>query len=108
VGGAVARALGAERYCLGTARPENGLAHFFERQMSKNSRFDQMPQDQKDNILEKQVQYGPKFAFAFGVIFTPIFVLFITLVYWGAFNLFNGAALSFKTASALFLTPSFR
>jgi hypothetical protein len=71
---------------------------FFERQMSKNSRFDQMPQDQKDNILEKQVQYGPKFAFAFGVIFTPIFVLFITLVDWGAFNLFNGAALTFKTA----------
>jgi hypothetical protein len=71
---------------------------FFERQMSKNSRFDQMPQDQKDNILEKQVRYGPKFAFAFGVIFTPIFVLLITLVYWGAFNLFNGAALTFKQA----------
>ena len=44
------------------------------------------------------MQYGPKFAFVFGVIFTPIFVLFITLVFWGAFNLFNGAALSFKTA----------
>jgi len=71
---------------------------FFERQMSKNSRFDQMPQDQKDNILEKQVQYAPKFAFAFGVIFTPIFVLLVTLVYWGAFNLFNGAALTFRTA----------
>jgi hypothetical protein len=71
---------------------------FFERQMSKNSRFDQMPQDQKDNILEKQVKYAPKFAFAFGVTFTPIFVLFITLVYWGAFNLFNGAALTFKQA----------
>src|SRR6202795_5309978 len=27
---------------------------FFERQMSKNSRFDQMPQDQKDNILKKR------------------------------------------------------
>jgi hypothetical protein len=74
---------------------------FFERQMSKNSRFDQMPQDQKDNILEKQVQYGPKFAFAFGVILTPIFVLFITLVYWGAFHLFNGAALTFKQAFGL-------
>ncbi len=72
--------------------------NFFERQMSKNSRFDQMPQDQKDNILEKQVQYGPKFAFAIGAIVTPIFVLFITLVYWGAFNFFNGAGLTFKTA----------
>jgi Yip1 domain len=66
--------------------------------MSKNSRFDQMPQDQKDNMLEKQVQYGPKVAFALGVIFTPIFVLLMTLVYWGAFNLFTGAALTFKSA----------
>jgi hypothetical protein len=71
---------------------------FFERQMSKNSRFDQMPQDQKDNMLEKQVQYGPKAAFAFGVIFTPIFVLLMTLGYWGTFNLFTGAALTFKSA----------
>ncbi len=71
---------------------------FFERQMSKNARLDQMPQDQKDRMLDNQVKYAPKFAFAFGVIFTPIFVLFITLVYWGAFNLFNGAALTFKTA----------
>jgi hypothetical protein len=71
---------------------------FFERQMSKNSRFDQMPQDQKDHILENQVKYAPKFAFAFGVIFTAVFVLLMTLVYWGAFNLFYGAALSFKAA----------
>jgi hypothetical protein len=56
--------------------------------MSKNARLDQMPQDQKDRMLDNQVKYAPKFAFAFGVIFTPIFVLFITLVYWGAFNLF--------------------
>src|ERR1700738_3830465 len=55
---------------------------FFERQMSKNSRFDQMPQDQKDRVLENQVKYAPKFAFAFGVIFTAVFVMFMTLVYW--------------------------
>jgi hypothetical protein len=71
---------------------------FFERQMSKNARLDQMPQDQKDRMLENQVKYAPKFAFAFGTIFTAVFVLFMTLVYWGAFNLFNGAALPFKTA----------
>jgi hypothetical protein len=70
---------------------------FFERQMSKNARLDQMPQDQKDRMLENQVKYAPKIAFAFGTIFTAMFVLFMTLVYWGAFNLFNGAALSFKT-----------
>ena len=72
--------------------------NFFERQMSKNSRFDQMPQDQKDRILENQVKYAPTFAFAFGIVGTAIFILFVTLVYWGAFNLFNGADLTFKTA----------
>jgi hypothetical protein len=71
---------------------------FFERQDSKNPRFDQMPQDQKDNILENQVKYAPKIAFAFGIVFTALFALFMTLVYWGAFNLFNGAALTFGQA----------
>lgn len=72
--------------------------NFFERQMSKNARLDQMPQDQKDRMSENQVKYAPTFALVFGTIVTPIFVLLVTLVYWGAFNLFNGAALSFKTA----------
>ena len=71
---------------------------FFERQMSKNSRLDQMPQEQKDRMIENQVKYAPKFAFAFGVIFTAVFVLVMTLVYWGAFNLLYGADLTFKTA----------
>ena len=66
--------------------------------MSKNSRLDQMPQDQKDRVLENQVKYAPTFALVFGTIFTPIFVLLVTLVYWGVFNLFTGAALTFKTA----------
>src|ERR1700675_1900810 len=57
---------------------------FFERQMSKNARLDQMPQDQKDRMLDNQVKYAPKFAFAFGVFFTVVFVLLMTLVYWGA------------------------
>jgi len=74
---------------------------FFERQNSKNARFDQMPQDQKDRMVENQVKYAPKFAFALGIVGTAIFVLFVTLVYWGAFNLFNGAALNFKTAFGL-------
>jgi hypothetical protein len=56
---------------------------FFERQMSKNARLDQMPQDQKDRMLENQVKYAPKFAFAAGIAFTAVFVLFMTLVYWG-------------------------
>ena len=69
---------------------------FFERQMSKNSRMDQMPQDQKDRMLENQVKYAPKFTYVIGVVFTAVFLLIWTLVYWGAFNLFTGAGLRFK------------
>ncbi|MDP9338619.1 MAG: YIP1 family protein [Acidobacteriota bacterium] len=74
---------------------------FFERQMSKNSRTEQLPQDQKDRILESQVKYAPKFTYAFGLLGTAIFVLLTALVYWGAFNLFHGAGLDFKTAFAI-------
>ena len=71
---------------------------FFERQMSKNSRFDQMPQEQKDRAVENQVKYAPKVAFAFGLLGTVIIVLLMALVYWGAFNVFTGAGLGFKTS----------
>ncbi len=71
---------------------------FFERQMAKNSQTEQMPQEQKDRILDSQVKYAPQFALAFGLVGTALFVLFVTLVYWGAFNLFFGAGLGFKTA----------
>lgn len=71
---------------------------FFERQLSKNPRTEQMPQEQKDRILESQVKYAPKIAFAFGLIITAFMMMLLTLVYWGAFNLFTGAGLGFKTA----------
>ena len=71
---------------------------FFERQNSKNSRFDQMPQDQKDRIVESQVKYAPQLAYVFGLVGTIIFVMVVTLVYWGAFYLFNGGGFGFKTA----------
>jgi hypothetical protein len=71
---------------------------FFERQLSKNPRTEQMLQEQKDRILESQVKYAPKIAFAFGLIITAFMMMLLTLVYWGAFNLFTGAGLGFKTA----------
>jgi hypothetical protein len=71
---------------------------FFERQMSQNSRFDQMPQSQKDQILESQVKYAPKISFVFGLIGVASVILMVALVYWGAFNLFTGAGLGFKAS----------
>lgn len=74
---------------------------FFERQMSKSARFDQMSQAQKDEVLDKQVAYAPKFAFAFGLLGAAISILIVALVYWGAFELFTGAALGFKKSFAI-------
>src|SRR6266852_9459685 len=74
---------------------------FFERQMSQNSRFDNMPQDQKDRILESQVTWAPKLSFLFGPVAVGISILVIGLIYWGAFNLFKGAGLSFGTGFSI-------
>jgi Yip1 domain len=74
---------------------------YIERKDSKDARFDQMPQDQKDRMVENQVKFAPVVTFGAGIFITGIFILFVTLVYWGAFNLFNGAALNFKTAFGL-------
>jgi hypothetical protein len=74
---------------------------FFERQMSQNSRFDNMAQDQKDKILESQVTWAPKIAFLFGPIGIAVSLLVIALIYWGAFNLFKGAGLGFGTGFAI-------
>ena len=71
---------------------------FFERQMNSSSRFDNMDQQQKDRILDSQVKYAPKFAFAFGLLGAAVTVLFLALVYWGAFNLFSGAGLTYGTS----------
>lgn len=71
---------------------------FFERQNAKNSRMDNLPQEQKDNIVEKQLAIAPKMSFIIGAVGIAIVILVVTLVYWGAFNLFNGAGLNFKTA----------
>jgi hypothetical protein len=71
---------------------------FFERQDSQSSRFEQMSQEQKDVMLDRQVQWAPKISFAFGLIGAAVVVLIVALVYWGAFNLFKGAGLTFSGA----------
>jgi hypothetical protein len=74
---------------------------FFEHQNSKNANFDRMPQDQKDRIQEGQMKYAPKLAFAIGLLGTIFIIFLLTLLYWGAFNLFTGAGLGFKTAFSI-------
>jgi hypothetical protein len=67
---------------------------FFEHQNSKNSRFDTMSADQKENIVTQQLKFA-KIAPFFGLVVIVILVFLLTLLYWGAFNLFFGAELGF-------------
>ena len=69
--------------------------------MSQNSRMDQMSQAQKDQILDSQVKFAPKLAFAFGLLGAAVTVLLMSLLYWGAFNLFNGADLRFRAGLSI-------
>jgi hypothetical protein len=68
---------------------------FFERKLSENSRFEQMSQEQKDQAIETQARYAPKFAFVIGIVVVVVVLVLMEVVYLGAFNLFNGANLTF-------------
>ena len=71
---------------------------FFERQMSQSSRFDQMSQEQKDRILERQMDWAPKIGVVIAPVATVVLIFVLTVVYWGAFSLFSGAGLDFATS----------
>jgi Yip1 domain len=74
---------------------------FFERQMAKNSRFDNMSQDQKENILQAQMKWAPPMSYGIGAFFIVVGSLVLALIYWGSFNLFCGAGLRFGQGFAI-------
>lgn len=74
---------------------------FFEKQMNESSRFDNMSQAQKDQIIDRQVAWAPNISYAFGFLGVGISILIIALIYWGAFNLFKGAGLKFGQGFAI-------
>jgi len=71
---------------------------YIRQQAEKSPRFARLSEDQKQRALETQVKLAPYFAYFFGVLGTALFALILTLVYWGAFNLFAGAGLRFGTS----------
>ncbi len=68
---------------------------FIRQQAEKSSRFAQLSEQQKQRALEPQTKYAPMFAYAIGLLGSPILVLVMAGVYLGAFNLFAGAGLRF-------------
>lgn len=68
---------------------------YIRQKAEENPRFAQLSEDQKDNALAMQIKLAPYFSYIFGVLVTPLSVLFFALIYLGAFNLFSGAGLKF-------------
>ncbi len=68
---------------------------YIRQKAEENTRFAQLSEDQKDSALAMQIKLAPYFSYVFGVLLTPLSVLFLGLIYWGAFNLFSGGGLKF-------------
>ena len=68
---------------------------YIRQQAEKNPRFAQLSEDQKQNALGMQVKLAPAFAYVFGAVGNAVFVLIMTLILWGSFNLFAGAKMGF-------------
>jgi hypothetical protein len=71
---------------------------FIRQQAEKNSRFAQLPEDQKERALGPQARFAPIITYVFGALGAGIGALILTLIYWGAFNLFAGAQLRFGSS----------
>ncbi len=71
---------------------------YIRQQAEKNSRFAQLPEDQKERALAPQTRFVPIITYAFGALGPGIFALILTLIYWGAFNLFAGAQFRFGSS----------
>ncbi|MGH9703959.1 MAG: YIP1 family protein [Candidatus Acidiferrales bacterium] len=75
-----------------------GWRGLIEKKMADNKRFEQLPPDQKERIIEQQTKYAP----IFGYVGIPIFIFGGALigagVLLGAFNVTSGAELNFKTS----------
>jgi hypothetical protein len=75
-----------------------GWQSFFERQAATNSRIQQMPADQRQNMINQQVKYGPILSYVFVPATFVVATLAIAGLLLGLFNAMASAELDFKTS----------
>jgi hypothetical protein len=80
---------------------KGGWSPFFEKQNASNSRIEQLPQDQRDKILNSQLKYAPTFGYVEGVVLPFVIALVVALVLWGTFMLMGTTRTTFKTSLAI-------
>lgn len=74
---------------------------YIGQQIEKSPRASQLSAEQKEQQIEGGAKFTPIFVYASGVVFPILFVLFFTLIMWGAYNLLGGANATFGQALAI-------
>ncbi|HEV2287959.1 MAG TPA: YIP1 family protein [Candidatus Acidoferrales bacterium] len=79
-----------------------GWGNVIQKQISQSSsaqrRMEQLPPDQRADIINRQAKVTPIFAYAANIIIFPIACLVIAGILMGAFNATGGAGVDFKTS----------
>jgi hypothetical protein len=75
-----------------------GWRSFMERQFAGNPRTEQMPPEQREQALERAVQFAPVIGYAGAIVILPLAALVVAGVLLGAFNLIASAGIQFKNA----------
>lgn len=83
-----------------------GWPSFFRHQVENSSRFQQMPPDQQQRVLEAQIKWGPRVAYVQVIVAPFIVAVVLAAILLGMFNLVGGTQLGFKTSLAV-VTHSF-
>jgi hypothetical protein len=74
---------------------------FMSQQIEKNPRSANLSAEQKQQQIEGGAKFTPIVIWAFGVCGPALFVLFVALAMWGAYNLLAGANTDFGTSFAI-------
>jgi len=78
-----------------------GWRAFMQKQIDNSSRTQNMPQEQKDQIIDQQTKYAPLFGYAGAVVFAFGGSALVAAIYMGAFNLVVGSRAPYKTCLAI-------
>lgn len=75
-----------------------GWHDFFERQMERSSRTQQMTAEQRQQAIQVQVKVGPAIGYAGAVLGPFVGALILGAIFLGVFNLLAGLNMGFKTS----------
>jgi hypothetical protein len=78
-----------------------GWPSYFEKQTANNTRFQQMPADQQQRVMQAQLKYAPPFALVEVVIALIAGAVIIAAVMMGLFNGLAGTKIGFKNSLAV-------